>query len=260
MDREFIQANLTGARFADVDLTGASFTAVDFTGVRMRAVDLVGVQARGVYVRDVEISGEVESLVVNGVDVAPLIEAELERQHPERAKLHPTDADGFREAWEVIEGLWAETVERARGLPPELLHERVDGEWSFTQTLRHLAFATDAWVRRAILGDPIPWHPLDLPWEEMRDTPGVPRDREARPTLDEVLALRRTRMDTVREVLSDLTDERLASHTEPVPGPGWPEPRSYPVQECLATVLNEEWWHRQFAERDLATLAQRHPT
>jgi hypothetical protein len=52
-------------------------------------------------------------------------------------------------------------------------------------------FATDAWIRRAILGDPSPWHPLDLPWNEMPDTPGVPRDRDARPALEAVLELRR---------------------------------------------------------------------
>ena len=27
-----------------------------------------------------------------------------------------------------------------------------------------------------------------------------------------------------------------------------------PVREVLGVVLNEEWWHRQFAERDLAVL------
>jgi hypothetical protein len=34
---------------------------------------------------------------------------------------------------------WDGTVERARGLDPELPHESVHGEWSFIQTLRHLA-------------------------------------------------------------------------------------------------------------------------
>jgi hypothetical protein len=38
---------------------------------------------------------------------------------------------------------------------------------------------------------------------------------------------------------------------------GWPRPRSYPVRECLLIVLNEEWCHRQFAERDLAALESR---
>jgi hypothetical protein len=169
--------------------------------------------------------------------------------------MRPDDAAGFRAAWDIVERLWAGTVARVRGLDPALLHVSVAGEWSFTETLRHLVFATDAWVRRAVLGDPAPWHPLDLPWDEMPDTPGVPRDRAARPSLDEVLALRRDRMATVRELVGSLTDEALAGDTEPVTGPGWPEPRSYPVRECLLIVLNEEWEHRLYAERDLDALA-----
>ncbi|MCW2766648.1 MAG: pentapeptide repeat-containing protein [Nocardioides sp.] len=45
--------------------------------------------------------------------------------------------------------------------------------------------------------------------------------------------------------------------TEPVDGVGWPEPRSYPVRECLLIVLNEEWEHRLYAERDLDALEAR---
>jgi hypothetical protein len=141
-------------------------------------------------------------------------------------------------------------------MAPELLHESVDGEWSFIETLRHLVFATDAWIRRAVLGDPAPWDPLDLPWDEMADTPGVPRDRSARPSLDEVLALRRDRMSTVRQVIDGLTDASLDDQTAPVPGPGWPPPHSFPVRECLLVILNEEWQHRRFAERDLDVLAR----
>ena len=70
-----------------------------------------------------------------------------------------------------------------------------------------LAFATDAWIRRAILGDPSPWDPLELPWDGMPDTPGVPRDRSARPSLDTVLELRRDRMSTVRDFLAGLTSQ-----------------------------------------------------
>lgn len=58
-------------------------------------------------------------------------------------------------------------------------------------------------------------------------------------------------MATVRSVLEDLTDDRLAEHTEPVEGPSWPPGDSYPVKEALLTVLNEEWQHRLYAERDL---------
>ena len=138
-----------------------------------------------------------------------------------------------------------------------MLHESVDGEWSFTETLRHLVFATDAWVRRGILGDPAPWDPLDLPWDDMPDTPGVPRDRAARPSLDAVLELRRDRMSTVRQVIEGLTAKSLDAQTEPVEGPGWPPPRSFPVRDCLRVILNEEWEHRRYAERDLAALETR---
>jgi uncharacterized protein YjbI with pentapeptide repeats len=247
--------DLSGARFERVDLTGALFRTVDLTNAQFRAVDLVGVTMRGVEMMNVEISGELENATINGVDVAPLVDAELNRRYPDRVKMRPTDPAGFREAWDVVERLWDGTLERARLLDPALLHESVKGEWSFIETLRHLVFATDAWIRRVILGDPSPWDPLDLPWDEMADTPGMPRDRDVRPPLDEVLTLRRARMATVREVIEHLTDESLAGHTEPVEAPGWPRPISYPVRECLLVILNEEWEHRLYAERDMALLA-----
>jgi hypothetical protein len=251
---EFTGDDLSGSRFLRVDLTESEFRDADLSRARFRGVAFHGAVMSGVELRDVRIDGEIKNLVINGVDVVPLVEAELDRRDPDRARMRPTDPAGFREAWDIVERLWDGTVERARGLDPDLLHESVDGEWSFIETLRHLVYATDAWVRRAILGDPSPWDPLDLPWDEFPDTPGTPRDREARPSLDEVLALRRDRMATVRTLVDGLTDESLAAQTVPVEGPGWPPPRSFPVNECLLTVLNEEWYHRQFAERDLAVL------
>jgi hypothetical protein len=264
---EFIGKDMTGSRFQRVDLTDARFERVNLSraeirgayldGTTFRAVDLNNVVMRGVGLYDVDIYGEIGKLTINGVDVGTLVNAELDRQYPQRAKMRPTDPAGFREAWDIVERLWGETVERARRLDPALLHESVDGEWTFTETLRHLAFATDSWIRRAILGDSSPWDPLDLPWDEMPDTPGVPRDRSVRPSLDEVLALRRDRMSIVRMVIDGLTDESLDGHTEPVEAPGWPQSRSYPVRECLLCILNEEWEHRLYAERDLDALEAR---
>ncbi|HEY2686827.1 MAG TPA: DinB family protein [Streptosporangiaceae bacterium] len=254
---DFIHADLRGSRFEFADLSGAQLRAVDLAGAQFRGVDLSGVVMRGVELANVDIYGELMHVTVNGVDIGPFVDAELNRRYPDRAKMRPADPAGFAEAWDILERLWDQTVDRARRLPPELLHESVGGEWSFIETLRHLVFATDAWIRRAILGDPSPWDPLDLPWDEMPDTPGVPRDREARPSLDAVLELRRDRMTTVREVIENLTDASLNGHTEPVDGPGWPRPRSYPVRECLLIILNEEWEHRLYAERDLDALEAR---
>ncbi|MGN9910658.1 DinB family protein [Phytohabitans sp. LJ34] len=251
---DFQRADMRDSRFGRVDLSGSDFRTVDLSGARFRAVDLSRVEMKNVDLVDADIYGDIQGLTINGVDIAPLVDAELDRRDPERAKMRPTDPAGFREAWDIVERLWQGTVERARKLDPALLHESVGGEWSFIETLRHLAFATDSWVRRAILGDPSPWHPLDLPWDEMPDTPGVPRDRTVRPSLDTVLELRRDRMSSVRRFVDGLTAETLDGHTKPVEGPGWPEPRSYPVRECLLVVLNEEWEHRRYAERDLAAL------
>jgi hypothetical protein len=242
-----------------VRLLHVTFRDCDLSGAQLRGVDLSGATIRGVSLVDATIFGEIGNLTVNGVEVGGLIQAELDRRHPERAAMRPTDAAGFRAAWDIVERLWAGTVERARGFAPEQLHESVGGEWSFIETLRHLVFATDAWVRRGMLGDPTPWDPLDLPWDEMPDTPGIPRDREARPSLDTVLDLRRDRMATVRAIVDGLTDEALAGDTVPVDGPGWPPPRSFPVRDVLLTILNEEWEHRLYAERDLTARTQTAP-
>jgi hypothetical protein len=173
-----------------------------------------------------------------------------------RAKLRPQDPDGFREAWAILERLWEDTIARARSFPSDALHATVDDEWSFIQTLRHLNLASAAWVGRMILGDPSPWHRLDLPWDEAPGWDGIPRDREARPSLDDVLAVRRQRQDMVRDVIEALTADQLAaivSRTEP----GWPQQQDFPVRQCLLIALNEEWEHRLYAERDLSRLEQR---
>jgi DinB family protein/pentapeptide repeat protein len=245
------------ADFTGEDLTGARFEQVDLTGARFRNVDLTGATIRGALLVNVDMDGLLENVTINGVDVVPLVEAELDRRYPDRPKMRPADAGGFREAWDILERLWQQTNERARRLDPALLHERVDDEYSFIETLRHLVFATDAWIKRAILGEPAPWHPLGLPHDEMPAGTPVPWDRAARPSLDEVLALRADRMATMRQVLAGLTDDYLAGMTEPVTEPGYPEPESFPVRRCLGAIVNEEWEHRLFAERDLDILASR---
>jgi len=247
------------ATFEREDLSGSVFRLVVLNDSWFRNVDLHRVTMRGVELADVDIDGELKNLRINGVDVGPLIEAELDRTQPDRHLMRPQDADGVRAAWAALERLWAGTVERARALDPAVLHQSVDGEWSFVQTLRHLAFATESWVGRAVLGDPAPWHPLSLPWDTYGDLPPeVPHDRDARPSLDEVLALRADRWAMVQRVADELTDERFAAETTVPHAPGWPPAgHTLPVGECLRIVVNEEWHHRLYAERDLEALATR---
>ena len=55
--------------------------------------------------------------------------------------------------------------------------------------------------------------------------------------------------------VAELTEnEQLAGITQPVTEPGYPGPESFPVTRCLRAVLNEEWQHRLYAERDLDAL------
>ena len=66
---DFTRENLTGSRFEDVYLTDARFHDVDLTNARFHLVDLTGVVIRGAALVNVDISGEIENLRVNGVDV-----------------------------------------------------------------------------------------------------------------------------------------------------------------------------------------------
>ncbi|MCW2757886.1 MAG: hypothetical protein JWO46_1632 [Nocardioidaceae bacterium] len=254
---DFTDDDLSGSRLERVDLSGSRFEQVDFSQSWGRNVYFQDVVLRGAWLQRVDIDGAIDALTINGVDVGPLIEAELDRRDPDRVLVRPTDADGFRAAWEVIERRWEPTIAHVRTLPPELLDERVDDEWSFLETLRHLVFCIDAWVSRAVLGQPAPWSPLGLAHDEMSPDTPLPLDHDAHPSLDEVLALRADRMATVKRVLDELTDEQLASTTEPVLEPGYPESQAFPVARCLGAVINEEWLHRQYAERDLAVLEAR---
>ena len=250
---DFTEQDLSGSTFRRVLLTDALIQDVDLSRTRIRSAYLDGVRMTGVEVPDLEIYGELGRLVVNGVDVVPLVEAELDRRTPERVLMRPTDLAGFREAFEVVDRLWAGTVERARALPPERLHEQVGGEWSFIETLRHLGFAHACWVGGVVLADPSPWHPLDLPWDEAPVVDGVPWDRDVRPSLDEVLALRAERRATVATVLDDLDDAGLARPVSSAT-PFLADAEGLTVAQCLRVVLNEEWEHRLYAERDLALL------
>ncbi|MGI3783524.1 MAG: DUF664 domain-containing protein, partial [Janthinobacterium lividum] len=245
----FEERRMLGAQFRMVDLTGAEFTYVDLDGATFRGANLRRVTISSSDLVDVSITaGDLEDVVINGVDVAPLVDAELDRRDPDRPLMRPTDASGFRRAWDLLEQRWSETVAHARTLPPEQLHTSVDGEWSFIETLRHLVFASQCWVSRAIHGEPSPWHPLALPWDEAPDDWGFPRDRAARPTLDEALDLRAESRALVGAVLEHLTEDQLDEEPDPVDAPGWPRGR-HSVRQCLSVVLNEEYAHRLFAER-----------
>jgi len=95
---DFVDADLRGALFERVDLRSARFERVRLNGAQLRNVDLTDARLVGADLVGADIHGDVWNLRINDVDVAPLITAELDRRHPDRAKMRPTTPAGFREA------------------------------------------------------------------------------------------------------------------------------------------------------------------
>ena len=235
----------------DADLTGSRFRNVDLSGTRIHSASLRGVVITNAWIEDVRIEGHVQSMTVNGVDVTGYVEAELDRRHPERKGLRPHDAAGLRRAWAESIARAEATVAGARRLPANLLDERVNGEFSFIQTLRHLVFAFDRWLTGPVFGDPEPYfHPFGQTHDGALEGPAQGLDPDARPTLDEVLAVRGEQQQRMTDRLRTTTDADLHRTTAS------PNGGETTVLECVHVVLNEEWWHHQYAARDLAILLE----
>jgi hypothetical protein len=235
---------------------GVTFTGADLTGATFRDSDLRRVKVTDSWLVDVRMSGVVEQFVVNDVDVTAFVEGELDRLHPERVQVRDMRTAGdYRATWDTLEQLWADTIARARAMPEPVLHERVDGEWSFVETMRHLLFATDAWASRTVLDQKLPYHRFGYPADGYppEDAAAIGLDLAARPSLDEVLAARADRVALVRGIVAELTDDELERLCTRNPGPGYPD-EPVAVGRSLRVVMREECEHRRYAVRDLAVL------
>ncbi|MET8353201.1 DinB family protein [Micromonospora sp. NPDC005206] len=229
------------ATFVDRDLRGSRFTRSTLAGAVMRGVDVRRLDIDAPWLAD-------GALLVNGVDVAPLVEAELNRRFPGRELRQATDPTSLRAAWAATERAWAAAVDRVMSMPEGAADVSIGGEWSFAQTLRHLAFATDAWLGKAILRLPQPFHPLGQPHVEY-ETDGFDMSvfSTEQPTFAELLEVRAERQASVRDFLATITPELLA---EPRPT-AWSPDHQEPVLHCLQVIIDEEWEHLRFALRDL---------
>ena len=99
------------------------------------------------------------SLIINGVDVVPLVNAELNRQFPGRELQTAQTPHGLLEAWVAVQTAWQTTV---ADTPRDEVDVNHNDEWSLAQTLRHLILATDAWLRGGILRMEQPFHEIGL--------------------------------------------------------------------------------------------------
>ncbi|MFF1819477.1 DinB family protein [Kribbella sp. NPDC058245] len=238
--------DLQKAVFTDVNLSGARFVRCDLSGVILRSAEVAGADIDAPW-----LLGGDNALFVNGVDVAPYVDAELNRRFPGRELHRAKDPEALRTAWAALERAWAATLEQVAAMPTGTTDISVDGEWSFAQTLRHLVMATDTWFRGAILGIENPLHPIGQPNAEY-ETDGLDMSvfSTAKPSYDEVLAVRADHVAQVRDYLATVTTQELAGARKNPWSPEYPET----VLSCLHTILQEEWEHLRYATRDLATL------
>ncbi|MGF9755721.1 DinB family protein [Microvirga sp. 0TCS3.31] len=233
------------ARFEDQDLTDAEFRECDLTRARLI----------GVVMQDASIDGLVSNLVVNGVEVMSYVEAELDRRHPVRPLMRSSDPADLREAERHLRTGWAATVARLRGSAKGLEHQRIGGEWSAVETLRHLVFVHDSWFRRCCLGSPQSFTAIGLAPDFVPDQEEQGLNRVAAPDLDQVTTVRDEQAVELEQWLASVTADELLA-VAPVPaGPGWPPyAAGKTVLACLQVVLNEEWAHHGFCVRDLDLL------
>ena len=221
-------------RFDGTDLAGAVFRDVDLSGAT--------------------ITGLISGLTINEVEVEPLITAELDRRHPQRILLRSDDPDDLRQGWSLVRDQWTATIQRVEQLPPSLQRQRVDGEWSVLETLRHLVFVADDWFGRTVLAEPDPyWQAGLVPTFLVEFQPdGI--DPSEDPDLAEILDRFDARVAQLDQFLSGLTADELVRECPASLSLGESTPVT--VLTCVQMVLDEFAAHRRYAERDINTLAQ----
>jgi hypothetical protein len=235
------------------EFEGATFIRTSFKGATIRFSDVSGLTMRGVDLDGLDIDSHdlfFGSLIVNGVDVVPLVDAELNRQFPGRELQNAQTPEGLREGWVAVQAAWETTV---TDTPPELRDAHVDDEWSLAQTLRHLVLATDAWLGGGIMRLEQPFHEIGIIFTgaaEMGFDMSIFRTDE--PTFEEILAVRTERQQMVTDFLAGATPDLLAEERDNPWGGGDWHPT---VGDCVRVILEEEWAHLRYIRRDLALLA-----
>ena len=227
------------------DLAGAVFWGADLSGARFRDVNLTDARISHAWLVNVDIDALVDNVVINGVDVTAYVN-ERDPWYPLHSMLRPSNPEGMRATWAALEDEWAKTITRARALPEATLHESVDNEWSFVQTLRHLVFAMDKWFTAPVLE--AGFHPIGLPNSGSVGFPWPGLDNALTPSVSEVVAVRVDRATRIRDFLASVATTDLTRPIEVL------ENGTNPLQECIYTVFEEEFWHNRYALRDLTQL------
>ena len=228
------------------DLAGAVFWGADLSGAMFRDVKLEGATISHAWVTNVNIDALVDNVVINGVDVTSYVN-ERDPWYPLRTVLtFPENPEQIRASWSLLEVEWTKTVARAHALGEAKLHESVNGEFAFVETVRHLVFAMDKWFTVPVLDDT--FHPTGLPNKGSVDFPFPGLDYDLKPSAAEALAVHADRCTRYRDFVATVTAADLTRPTDIL------ENGEHPLLPCLHTVIEETFWHNRYAVRDLALL------
>ena len=236
------------------EFEGETFFRTSFKGAKLRACDVSGVTMRGVDVDGLDIDSHdlfFGSLIVNGVDVVPYVDAELNRQFPGRELQKAQTPEGPSRR---LGGGAGRVGDNADEHAPRTGGRPRRGGMVLAQTLRHLVLATDAWLRGGILRMQQPFHEIGQIFSGaavMGFDMSVFRADE--PAFEDVLAVRAERQQMVTELLTTATSELLAEERDDPWGGGDWHPT---VGDCVRVILEEEWAHLRYIRRDLALLRE----
>jgi len=104
---------------------------LDLSGVHLHGTNLQGARLTETYLMDADISGDIEGLRLNGVEIEPLVRAELDRLYPDRVRRHHQQA-----VRETLENLTDAGLAEVRAAPDSPGHPT--GEHSVLQCLHVL--------------------------------------------------------------------------------------------------------------------------
>lgn len=112
--------SLRGRIFENRTLRGSRFVSCDLGDVVVRGSDVAGMEINSPWLLERD-----NNLIVNGVNVVPLVEAELSQRFPGRELRVAEDPEGLRAAWSALERTWVATLERATAMPAGTLDASV---------------------------------------------------------------------------------------------------------------------------------------
>lgn len=235
--------------FNDRDFSDSVFWGVNLQKVLFRDADLSGSSFFHVFMKNVSIDGEIDRLVVNGVDVTDYVN-EHDRWWPLRTNLSPDSVQGLRQSWEILTSEWTRLLAKVPDTDPSVVHRSVNGEWSLTDTLRHLIFAMDKWFVLPILGEKH-FNPIGLPNTESQDRQWPGLDTGADIDFAAALKERESQQHRFSSFISSMRMDDLPELVD------IEENGPVPAFMCFHVVLEEEFEHLRYMIRDLADLGVR---